>query len=258
MKDLSPLGNNLRYFEWSNQYPPPSVWLNLEMPAMTRGISEALPQLEEADAGILDVGVGGRKIIGLLETFGIDHRRIVGVDISQEILTLVSNKYPSVDLRNVDISDPVSMQKLSDRAPFQLITAHMVLNHLNDKQLGIALSNIFELLADGGSVVGMVPYPNNPSKTQDLQDSENGYKSQEIVPWGDIVTYHHRSFAAYHEYFELSGFYPTCSAFDKEATTYPNRLLIVARKDQAFKNALENLNLSTAQIDRHNYSPRHK
>lgn len=258
MKDLQPLGDNLRYFEWSNQSPPPAVWLNVEMPAMKKGISETLSQHDVTDLGVLEVGVGGGKVLGILETLGIDRNRIVGIDISQEILALVSNKYPSMDLRNIDISDPTTLQKLSDRAPFQLVTAHMVLNHLNDIQLAKALSNFFNLLVDGGTVIGMVPYPNKPSKMQNLLDDENGYYSQENAPWGGTVVYCHRSFVAYSDYFELSGFYPTCTAYDIETTTYPNRLLIVAKKSQVFKNALESLNLSAGQIDRHNYLPSRK
>lgn len=256
MKDRKTLFSchEAEYFKWSNQTPPPEVWQKVEKPALEEGISEAIAQ-KEKNIKVLDVGVGGGKVLGLLENLGVQDSNIVGIDTDLMILKLVHGVYPNIELRKADISNTSVLKILSDKTPFQLVTIHMVLNHLDDNQLKFSLGNIFNLLGDGGIMVGLVPYPNRPDKLQKRKDSPSGYYWIEDAPWGGEVTHHHRAFVEYSEYLDLSGFYPHLTAYDINTSSYPNRLLIIGKKDITFKQTLKRLNLDPSVIDRHAYLP---
>ena len=60
---------------------------------------------------------------------------------------------------------------------------------------------------------------------------------------------------AYLEYLELTGFYPHLTAYGIGTISYPNRLLLTGRKSDVFKKSLEDEELDTSTIDRHNYLP---
>ncbi len=248
-----------KYFKWSRSNPPPEIWLKVENPAMTSGINEAmlyLPQTSVEDARVLDVGVGGAKVVDLLLQSGFSPKNITGIDISPTIISLAKKLGQGANYCVADITNPKITKKLSQEAPFDLITCSMVFNHLTDSQLIFALSNIFNLLVDRGSLVALVPYPKK-SKRSDLIDANDGYVlCNDIAPWGDIVQYHHRNFAQYFETIEMSGFIPHFQSFCRPNSPVEttNRLLIVARKDVQFKNSLINHNLGPELINRHNYS----
>lgn len=251
----SSLGNARRYFEWSNQLPPPPIWSEVEMPAMKMGIEKVLAAYRGSNVNTLDVGVGGGKVLKLLTALGVPEEQVLGIDIDPEILQLVGSTNPGIKLRQIDMASASAVEQLRAKAPFQLVTAHMVLNHLTDSELARAIHNCFDLLADGGRIVAMVPYPTKEAKWEKLEEHEDGYSSNEDAPWGGTVIYHHRDFAAYVDYFDLSGFYVNFRSFARVETGFPNRLLMVARKHQLFKDKLNRLQFDTDMIDRHNYLP---
>ena len=144
------------------------------------------------------------------------------------------------------MSSPSVVDELSDKKPFNLVTAHMVFNHLSDQGYKDALSNIFQLLEDGGFYISLVPYPGLPHRIDTLIDSEDGYWSEEEAPWGGTIAYRHRPFSAYQETSELSGFITkTTSAM---VDNLPSRLISVGQKNEAFKHHQEEIGLDSSLV----------
>jgi len=263
MKELSSgdkfNGVEQKYFEWSNQTPPPKVWTEIEAPALTAAIKEEVGN-KISDLKVLDIGVGGGKVLGLLQELGVKKENITGVDINSKMLSLVQDKYPNIKLMIGDISNENILKNFCNEEQFDLITASMIFNHLDDDQLKIAISNAFKLLKDGGILITLVPYPNRWDKMNTLKDTKTGYKCTEISPWGGKTTYHHRDMAQYGDYFDLSGFMEKAVVAEyeipgREITKMPNRLLVIGKKSQDFRDFQISNGIGVEEIDKRYYFP---
>lgn len=246
-------GAERAYFEWSNQVPAPAIWIQFEAPALRTAILEVADK-KGTNLKVLDVGVGGGKVLGLLEELGIPAGNITGIDLNAGILKLVAGIQPQVTLRQGDIAQKSVLSKLADKGPFDAITASMVLNHLSDIRLKHAAENIFNLLRDGGSFIALVPYPENPEKRRELEVQRMEVTKVEDAPWGGQVIYHHRALGLYMEYFDRIGFYTHLRAELKPVGRVSNRLLICGIKNTAFRKAIERDSVVGVQrIDRQAY-----
>jgi SAM-dependent methyltransferase len=250
-----PIPDARQYFDWSNQDPQPEIWEKVEMPAMRAGIEGAISGYDIAGVKVLDVGVGGGKTVGLLKKVGFSEAQITAVDISEEMLKLVAQKYPAITLRKANIAEESSIAELKDKSPFQIVTAHMVFNHLTDSQMRNSLLIVQDLLEDRGYLIGMVPYPENPAKLLSVYDDGESYVAKEAAPWGSEVCYYHRSFAAYAEYLDRCGYYSSLKAYPWGEGGMPKRLLIAARKFKEFKDYLDDTGLGKEEVKRHLYIP---
>lgn len=247
------IGAERAYFEWSNQVPPPDVWSRVEAPALTSAFTEVVHE-KGKKLKVLDIGVGGGKMLGLLEGLGVSAKNITGIDLNSKMLKLVAEIQPEVTLLQADVARKASLSKLTDRAPFDVITASMVLNHLSDRRLKHAVDNIFNLLKDGGSVIALVPYPGGPEKIKGLEVQKTGVTKVENAPWGGRVIYHHRAFMLYHEIFERSGFYMHLRVELKPGSKFPNRLLICGIKNMNFRNLIERERLGVKTVNMRAYT----
>lgn len=237
------------YFYWSWKNGGPETWNHIERPAIISGIQTALESLNMDSPRCLDVGIGAGKVTVLLNEMGIPYQNIDGLDISQRILDLVSTKLPDIQLFLADIADENLLQRFSDRQPYDIITASMLLNHLDDNQLRMCIRNIYSLLRDHGFFIGLVPF--RPFSSNEFSISNSGMYREEETQWGNNVIYHHTSFLALYEYFELSGFITHIQAVGNEEKF--NRVLITAQKYDDFKQALYERNMSIENASWKNY-----
>lgn len=241
-----------QYFNWSWKNGEPIVWQGVEKPALTSGIKTALESLNTdntSEIHCLDAGIGAGKVVSLLYELGIPYSNIDGLDISPSTLDLVKEVFPDIQLFLQDISDKNLFDKIPAKQAYDIVTGSMLLNHLDDNQLRFAINNIFELLKDNGYFIGLVPFRPDPTDTFIVSDT--GMIRQEDTKWGSPVTYHHLPLAALHEYFELSGFYPSLQAVGNNGKY--NRILIIARKSEAFRKALEETPYSINSVSWRNY-----
>lgn len=243
-------GHEKKYFEWSWQGDPPEVWETVERPALVEGIKEARRLLESlfgvTEPKVLDLGVGAAKVVNLLLELGIPASDITAVDSSPEMVRLAQEKFPAVDIRVEDITAPDFPEALGEKGPFHIVTASLVLNHLDNTQVWAALENIYAMVPDGAFFLALIPNPNNRTKEEVFAETEEGYVMKDQSPWGGEVIYHHRNFMEYYEYFEFAGFSPRVAVVDWKERS--RRVLITGRKNVALKEELKKYNMGIELI----------
>jgi len=94
---------------------------------------------------ILDIGIAGEQIAGILKNYG----KVIGIDNNKIILAVSKNENYSYIL-GMDILKPSLKKKM-----FSIITCLDVIEHLETPKL--AMDNIYDLLAPGGYIFITVP-----------------------------------------------------------------------------------------------------
>jgi SAM-dependent methyltransferase len=102
----------------------------------------------------LDAGCGNGRVIELLLQYGIPAGCIFGVDDCDSMLQLARRQHPRVNFSCQDIRG----MDLPTRA-FSLVTAHMVLMHIDNHGLVSTFQNIYEHMADDGVLMFVVTHP---------------------------------------------------------------------------------------------------
>lgn len=80
-------------------------------------------------------------------------KQVTALDINDEYLQLIKNKYPAVDTFNFDLQSPTVPARLINK--FDTIVAINVLEHVPN--LSVALKNISVMLKSGGKLVVLIP-----------------------------------------------------------------------------------------------------
>jgi ubiquinone/menaquinone biosynthesis C-methylase UbiE len=122
----------------------------------------ALVPIGPADS-ILDIGTGTGRI---LELFGRNTARGVGVDFSREMLSLARTRLTDANLANCQVRQGDMYQLPVDDAEFDIATLHLVLHFADDP--AAVISEAVRALAPSGRLV-VVDYA--PHKVEELRDT---------------------------------------------------------------------------------------
>ncbi|MBF0713959.1 class I SAM-dependent methyltransferase [Gemella sp. GH3] len=118
--------------------------------------------VDKKDLLILDLGCGSGALIEHLANYG----KVYGIDKSEEMLSLASNKYPKASYIAMDLLDIKNINQTFDF----VVSAFDVLNYLdNIKQFERAIKNVFDSLEDGGIFVFDIHTPHKINKMIDTQ-----------------------------------------------------------------------------------------
>lgn len=209
-------------------------WKYIEKPALDKH----LKPIFEKDLLVLDVGCGAGRIIKYLLQKGISPNHLIGIDSSKEMLSFARRKFPSIKFIHGDVSKSDTFPRLS----FDLITCIMTLQHLDQKGLKNTLKNFYGRLRKGGVLLCLIPHPTRMTH----EDLSKYFKREELLyesPWNTKIHYFHRPLSDYIKETLHAGF--TIQTVDepeiikqgrgnskdyKKYSSYPSRLLILARK----------------------------
>jgi 2-polyprenyl-3-methyl-5-hydroxy-6-metoxy-1,4-benzoquinol methylase len=109
----------------------------------------------DRDAAILEIGPGRGEFLELAGELG--YRRVTAIDLSAEVVELLSQRYPDV----ARVSDTVSF--LAEKSTcFDVIIMMHVLEHVPKTETVALLAAIRQALSPGGSLVIEVPNMANP------------------------------------------------------------------------------------------------
>lgn len=162
-------------------------WEYIEKPAFDKHLTE----FYKPTTRVLDLGCGSGRVVKHLITQGIRPKNIVGADISPEMLAIAQKNVPDVRFIEADISEGIATNET-----FDLVTCSLVIQHLDDKQLGKALLNIRDGLTRGGILFYLVAHPVRVIHG-DLRDYFNtGWREQQNA-WGTTMDYYHRTVSDY-------------------------------------------------------------
>lgn len=177
-----PRSDDIRYL--------PERWVTLER-RIWQNFIEKISHLNKRK--ILDLGCGAGKLIQFLFENNATKENIFAIDENAQLIKWCSNVWPLSTFIVMDVTKIDQIPQLKQKK-FDLITAHMLFNLLDDTQLSTVVLNAFNQLNQNGILAIQIPsiqgkllsYPNlsyKGDKTQLLQ---------EITPWG-TTPYYHRS-----------------------------------------------------------------
>ena len=121
---------------------------------------------------------------------GFDEEKITGVDPNKYLLNKYKEEHPKIRALTASITGLNPHFKES----FDLILAHMVLNHVPTVDLEAAFIEVFSVLKEGGDFLFMIPDTLEKADKHGFDDKETAMKATEVAPWGGFVTYYHHSF----------------------------------------------------------------
>lgn len=208
-------------------------WKFVEKPTFDKYIN---PLLKE-DFKVLDVGCGEGRIIQYLIAKGIRESNIVGVDSSEELLSIARRKLPRVKFLHSDITNPkLSFEELD------LITSSMVFFYLDQKQLEKVLASFHRWLKKDGILFYIVAHPVRFVHKNLREYFDRKWTNQE-TPWGTKILHFRRTVGDYVNATIKAGF--TIKVVDepevlkegkkypkeyKKYTSFPSRLVVKAVK----------------------------
>ena len=213
-------------------------WKHIEKPAIRSLLKNKLSN----DLKILDAGCGEGRTIKLLIELGVEEKNIYGVDIMEELISRIKDRFPTANFVKDDFS---ANGDLYPNDFFDLITSNMVLDYLDDNELEKAMENIAKWLKKGGLFLFGLSHPIREVMKikKDLRYYLCREKWEDITPWGATVEYNHRPISDYVNILINNGLNivslvePTVEEegkIDKEKyeeyTKYPSRLFVMARK----------------------------
>lgn len=143
---------------------------------------------------ILDMGTGSGKIVDLTIKQGADQKKITAIDLNSSFIKWCQANWTKVAFLQTGCTQ---VDQVLEPEQFDLITAHMLLNHLDDQQFGQTLHAVANLLKPGGHFLYLVPDPK--SKAEKHKEEISPYIQSAVVtekaPWWRLanVDYHYRT-----------------------------------------------------------------
>ncbi len=208
-------------------------WKFIEKPAFNKYINPLLKQ----DFKALDVGCGDGRIIQYLIANGVKESNIMGVDSSEELLSITRKKLPEVKVIHSDINNPkLSFEELD------LITSSMVFFYLDQKQLEKVLTSFHRWLKKDGILFYIVAHPVRFVHKNLGEYFDRKWANQE-TPWGTKILHFRRTVGDYINATINAGF--TIKIVNepevlkegkknpkdyKKYTSFPSRLVVMAVK----------------------------
>lgn len=165
----------------------PNIWSLVEKKAWEYQFDKSLIG---KTAKMLDLGCGAGKIVDLAIKRGVPASGIVGLDLNTKLTNWCKEMWPEVTFVRGSCVNLVDL--VGQYGPFDLVTAHMLFNHLDDDQYQMTLEQIFSILKPGGDLIYMIP---SPYKTTDISEAVNLQSGMRVdeAPWGGITNHYFRS-----------------------------------------------------------------
>ena len=144
------------------------------------------------DMQILDMGCGAGKMIKLFQELGVDPQNITALDENPKLLEWCQEAWSEITSVESDCAQASSQPSLVGRR-FDLVTANMLVNLLNDGRFVDTLKCAYDLVKPGGTLAFLAPSSMGKSEEYDL-DSEAEVTTllHEKTPWG-LTPYYFRS-----------------------------------------------------------------
>jgi trans-aconitate methyltransferase len=157
------------------------TWEHVEAPAFYLNLKPLLG----ASVKLLELGCGAGRLAEYLAISGISRENITGVDISREMLAFARAKLPEATFVRQDIQALDLPYKSYD-----LATANMVFESLNNEQLFVTLRHVRQHLRSGATLMYVTTHP---LRNFDAQCVYLERKWIEVTtPWGAQLTDYHR------------------------------------------------------------------
>ncbi|MBI2036221.1 methyltransferase domain-containing protein [Candidatus Microgenomates bacterium] len=151
-------------------------WRYIERPAMYRYLKDIV----EPTSRVLDLGTGTGRVIQLLKDLGVNEENITGLDISEELIKIARLKFPRVTFLHAS-ADNFSLPPES----FDLVTANMVFQYLDNDMLKRAMDTIYDVLKLDGQLVFIEPHGLRSEQVR--KGVNNNQWIREQTPWGQKV-----------------------------------------------------------------------
>lgn len=172
------------YTEQFVRFGPTSFsWRHLEKPSFDKHLAGLY--LPETVA--LDAGCGyGRTTEHLIES-GILPANVTGVDINESLLGLARRNLPQATFIHADLA---CFEPVPDT--YDLVTASMVFEYLDEDGFKRTLANVHKGLKDGGVLFFVTTHPLR-MVTQDIKGYKDRGWRDSMTPWGATIPLFHRT-----------------------------------------------------------------
>ncbi len=181
----------------------PERWVTLERKIWEEFVN-AVPSFSELQ--ILDLGCGAGKLVQFFLENDVAAKQIVAIDSSPQLIKWCSTIWENVTFIQVDATK-IHLNPTLDHKKFDLVSAHMLFNLLDDDQLTAVLNNAFQKLHDGGVLAIQMPSIKDKTLTHPtlaVKNNETRIRLED-TPWGR-TTYYHRSEEKILELLAAAGF----------------------------------------------------
>lgn len=153
--------------------PQSPTWLHVEAPTF----DELAQEYYDKSMATLDIGCGTGRLTQHLIHRGIPRERVTGVDQSSKMLNYAQAALPSVAF----VQQSLLKLDLPQRE-YQLVTANMVFESLDNTDLYVVYDRVYRHLARGGRFVFVVTHPLRHAHDQAMH-KERGWHYV-TAPWG--------------------------------------------------------------------------
>lgn len=224
------------YTEQFVRFGPTSFsWRFLERPSFDRHLAGFyLPQTVALDAGC---GYG-RTTEHLIES-GILPANIAGVDLNESLLGLARHNLPQATFIHADLA---CFEPVPDT--YDLVTASMVFEYLDEDGFKRTLANVHTGLKDGGTLFFVTTHPLR-MVTGNIRDYKDRGWRNSMTPWGATIPLFHRTIGDFISQTAQAGFIIEAvdepmlpegaretdpQSFERYSSYGVTRLVVVARK----------------------------
>ena len=174
-----------KYVEFANKS---YSWNYFEKPTIAKILGVGINK----NTRIIEAGCGEGRLVEYLLSLGAADKNIIGIDLSEYLLSIAEGRYPKVKWIESSIGGEVEG---IENDSTDLVTCSMVLNYLDNKQYKNFLRNCSKWLRDGGKILIVIPHPIR--MVSGLDKYFDRIKCNNKTPWGEIVTYYHRTITDY-------------------------------------------------------------
>lgn len=172
------------------------TWNHLERPAFDHYI----PHFYNPNTIVLDLACGTGRVIRHLVSKGVDPRNIVGVDVSEKLLSFAAQEFPEATFLLTSV-DEINLPT----EHFDLVTSNMMIHFLDNPSLYRMLESVYQVLKPNGVYffVESDPDHNEESRAQENLDKW----LMQPTPWGTMMPYFNRDpRTLLTNYLDISGF----------------------------------------------------
>ncbi len=185
---------------FQSQAPGLFTWKAVGGPILNRALESFYKRPDLPALQWLDEGSASGRIIANLIAHGVPAEQIEGVEISPDQVDLAKRALPKVHFSVKNISkDELGSSK------YDIITRHMVDEHLSNEELIAASKNTLLALKPGGTLVVVFTHPDRVLFTERHKIQADG-SYVTTFPWGVIGTNYYRTVSQYLEILKEAGF----------------------------------------------------
>jgi cyclopropane fatty-acyl-phospholipid synthase-like methyltransferase len=153
---------------------------------------------------VLDVGTGTGKLVDVLVTAGVNSNQIITVEPNRELIRHFSKEHKVGCI----LASSDELNHWLFQGEYDLITANMVVNHMNTESYDNFVKYSHGVLMPHGYLLYTVPSPREKARKHSFNYHDNNHVVEEKAPWGGTVDYHHRSEKYQMDVLRKNGFDP--------------------------------------------------